>query len=102
MSERKCQRDSAPESIAYQDRVLGYSKLIEAVFDHCEVGIHQRQHCRLRSVKARQIEKRHATLGCQRWQYRVKGITIGKQRVQQDQIPALARPHRGERAASGA
>jgi hypothetical protein len=41
-------------------------------------------------------------LGRQLRQHGVKGKTISKQRVQQDQIPALAHPNGGERAASGA
>src|SRR6185369_637240 len=102
MRERKCQSDSTPKPIAYQHRVLAYSELIETVFDYREIGIHQRQHRWLRSVKARQVEQCDAMLGRQLRQHWVKGKTIGKQRVQQDQIPALAHPNGGERAASGA
>ena len=79
MGERKRQRDGASKPIADQHCVLGYSELVEPVFDYREIGVHKRQHCRLRSVKARQIEQRDAVLGGEPRQHRIKGETIGKQ-----------------------
>jgi hypothetical protein len=53
-------------------------------------------------VETRQIKQRDPVLGCKRRQYRVESVPVGEQRMQQNQVRALARPHCGKRTAAGA
>jgi hypothetical protein len=52
-------------------------------------------------MEARQIEQGNTMFCGERRQHRIKGMTIGKQRMQNDQIGALARSYRGQCAAAG-
>ena len=68
---------------------------------HGDIGIHQRQHRRLRAVKARQIERGDAVLCGERRQHRIEGVTVGQQRMQHDDVGPGAGAHRRERAVAG-
>src|SRR5262249_2469687 len=63
---------------------------------------HQCKHRRLRAVKARQIKERDPMFRGKRRQHCIKGVTIGEQRMQDNEIAAFARAYGGKRAASGA
>src|SRR5262245_26013761 len=101
MCERKSQRNCAANSVAHQNGVFGDLKLVEAVLDDCEIGVHERQHRRLRAMKSGQIDQGHAMFGGERLQDRIERVPIGKKRMEDDKVTAGARSHGGQGTAPG-
>jgi hypothetical protein len=102
MRERKGQRDGAPESVSQQNGILGDFEFVEAIFDRCKIGVHQRQHGRLRAVESGQIEQGHAMFGSQRLQDGIEGMPVGKERMEDDEVATGARSYRSQGTAPGA
>ena len=101
MGEAEGERHRAAEAVAHQHRVLGDAELIEAALDHRHVGVHQRQHGRLRAVETGQVDERDTELRSERRQHRIEGVAVGEQRMQDHQIGTRTRAHGGERAVAG-
>src|SRR5262245_4681884 len=101
MCERKSQRNCAAKSVAHQNGVFGDLELVEAVLDDCEIGVHERQHRRLRAMKSGQIDQGHAMFGGERLQDRIERVPIGKKRMEDDEVTAGARAHGGQGTAPG-
>ena len=66
-----------PKPLPIRIGVAGDFEFLEAVLDRGDVGVHQRQHARLRAVEARQVEQRDAMLGGKRRQHRIEGVAVG-------------------------
>ena len=92
------ERHRSAEAVANQDRIAGDFEFLETVLDRGDVGIHQRQHARLRAVKARQVDQRDAIFGGQSRQHRIEGVAVTQQRMQYDHIAACPSAHRRQRA----
>ena len=101
MGEGKGERHRAAKAIADQHGIAADFQFIEAVLDAGNIGVHQRQQRRLRTMKARQIKERHAVLRGKRRQHRIEGVAVGEQRMQHDNVGAFAGSHRRQRAVSG-
>ena len=91
MREGKGERHRAAKAIADEDRHRGRFQFIEAVLDAGNIGVHQRQQRRLRTMKARQIEQRHPVPRGKRRQHGIEGVAVGEQRMQHDNVAALRR-----------